>query len=105
MRDQFHPVRLIQRLACLGNHLIAEVGKGNMTLGPFDEGDTQFRFQILQGNAQSRLADMAALGGAANRPFIGKGNQIAKRGEFHRLIFIVEAYSWYSKKMIYKSLT
>ena len=83
--DQFDPSRLVERPPRLRHHLMADVGQRDMALAALDQDDVEFGFEILQGDAQGRLADMAALGRTTERTLVGKGHQITQCRKLHRI--------------------
>lgn len=74
--DLLDAPRLVEGLARLPDHLPAEVGEGNVTLAALDEGNPQFGLEILQGDTQGGLADLAFFSRLAERSLVGKGDQI-----------------------------
>lgn len=75
---------LLQHLLRLGDDTFADRGQAHRALAALEDQHAELVFQFLHSHRQGRLADVAALGGAAEVLFLGEGDDVAQLGEGHR---------------------
>ena len=78
-------VSFIQNTPRLRHDTPARFGGDNLIAAAVEQRECQLFFQLLYRNRKRGLADMAALGGPAEMPFLRNGNNVTQFGQCHGL--------------------
>src|SRR5690606_12644913 len=76
-------ISLLEHRLCLLDDLHAERCCPNLVAAALEQRHIEFILELLDGNAQGRLADVAAIGGLAEMAGLMQRNDVTKFGKGH----------------------
>ncbi|MCY1417326.1 hypothetical protein D9M71_328580 [compost metagenome] len=76
-------LRLFEHLLRLGDDAFADRGQAHGALAALEDQHAQLVLELLHADREGRLADVAALGGAAEMLLLGERDDVAQFGEGH----------------------